>query len=104
MKWTDKEDSEFMIVRIIVLAVLVLFTYYGFFDKQPCDLDAIYLSCRLTGSVADWIGCVLFYGGSLVLAGVPRWFGVELFNPTGSSLYNILTFVAMAAGIILIWA
>lgn len=100
----DNDEGEFMIVRIIVLTCAALFTYYGFFETQPCDLDAIYLSCRLTGSVWDWIGCFLFYTGCVFLIGIPRYFGLELYNPENSSAFNIITFVAMAIGIILIWA
>ena len=102
--YKDDDSSEFMIVRIIVGAVLLLFTYYGFFDKQPCDIDAIYLSCRLNPfTVWDFIGCCLFYGGSLVLAGVPKLFGANWFNPTGSSYYWVV-FVSMVGGIVMIWS
>ncbi len=102
---TDKDEKgAWLVVRGIILLVVGLFTYYGFFNQQPCDIDAIYLSCRLNPFTAfDLIGCVLFYAGSLVLMGVPKLFGIEPFNPTGSSLWNIVTFVGMAIGLVLIW-
>ena len=101
----DKDEkSTWMIVRAIVLLVVGLFTYYGFFNQQPCDIDAIYLSCRLNPfTVADFIGCVLFYGAAAVIAGVPKWFGIELFNPTGSAMWNIITAVVGIGGVALIW-
>lgn len=98
------EKSTWMVVRGIVALCLFLFTYYGFFETQPCDIDAIYLSCRLNPfTTFDLIGCVLFYGAALVLAGVPKLFGVEIFNPQGSALFNIITFVLGVAGVVLIW-
>ena len=101
----DKDEkSAWMIVRGIVALVVFLFTYYGFFEKQPCDIDAIYLSCRLNPfTVFDLIGCVLFYGAAAMIAGVPKLFGVEIFNPTGSAKWNIITGLAGALGIVLIW-
>jgi len=53
--------------------------------------------------VFDFIGCVLFYGAAAVIAGVPKFFGVEIFNPTGSAKWNIITGLAGALGIVLIW-
>lgn len=100
----DNENAEWFIVRAIVLAVMILFTYYGFIEKHPCDLDAIFPSCRLTPfTTLDLIGCVLFYLGCLILAGVPKWFGLEWFNPEGGSYYWIV-FAYMVLGVILIWA
>ena len=101
----DKDEkSTWLIVRAIVGLVVILFTVFGFFSKQPCDIDAIYLSCRLNPfTVADFIGCVLFYGAAAVIAGVPKLFGVEIFNPTGSAKWNIITGLAGALGIVLIW-
>lgn len=101
----DKDEkSTWMIVRAIVLLVVGLFTYYGFFNQQPCDIDAIYLSCRLNPfTVFDLVGCILFYGAAAVMAGVPKWFGIEIFNPTGSAMWNIITGVAGVLGVVLIW-
>ena len=98
----DDDSGEFMIVRIIVGAVLLLFTYYGFIEKQPCDLDGEFLSCNLTGTWGDWVGVPLFYLCGLVLAGVPKLFGIEWFNPEGGSYYWVV-FVAGALGILSFW-
>lgn len=101
----DKDEKGlWMAARVLILLIVGLFTYYGFFNQQPCDIDAIYLSCRLNPfTVFDFIGCVLFYGAAAVIAGVPKFFGIEIFNPTGSAMWNIITGVAGVLGIVLIW-
>jgi len=93
-----------MITTAIVLIVVLLFTLFGFFITQPCDIDAVYLWCRLHPfSLADLIGCILFYGGAAFLSGLPALVKLELFNPEGSSKWNLITFAAMVLGVILIW-
>jgi hypothetical protein len=101
----DKDEKGlWLAARIVILLVVVLFTYYGFLNVKPCDIDRAYLSCRLHPfTLGDLIGCILFYGGAAVLAGVPSLFGVELFNQEGSRKWNIITFIALVAGIVLIW-
>lgn len=105
MENLDKDEKRtWMIVRVIVLAVAVLFTYFGFFNTQPCDLDAVYLSCRLNPfTVGDFIGCALFYSGCVVLAGVPALLGFQLWNPRNSSMWNIIFGVGAVLGVVLIW-
>jgi len=101
----DKDEKgTWAVVRGIILLCVGLFTYYGFFNTQPCDIDAIYLSCRLNPfTTFDLIGCILFYGAAAVMAGVPKLFGIEIFNPQGSALWNIVTFVGGVIGVVLIW-
>ncbi len=92
------------IPSLVALAVAFLFTYFGFIETQPCDLDAIFLSCRLNPfTLFDLIGCVLFYGGCLLISSLPLLEKVELYNPEGSSAWNIAFFVAMVGGVVLIW-
>lgn len=89
---------------VIVLLVAFLFTYFGFFETQACDLDAVYLSCRLNPFTAfDLIGCLLFYGGCVFLSGFSVLEELELYNPENSSFWNIASFVVMVVGITLIW-
>ena len=89
---------------VVVVLVAFLFTYFGFFETQPCDLDAIYLSCRLNPFTAfDLIGCTLFYGGCVLASCLPVLEKFELYNPEGSSAYNIGAFVGMVLGVTLIW-
>lgn len=93
-----------LITSLIVLEVALLFTAFGFFIEQPCDIDAVYLWCRLHPfSIADLIGCILFYGGCAFLAGLPFLRNLELFNPESSSRWNIILGVAMVLGVVLIW-
>lgn len=98
----ETDNAAWFVVRCIILAVVIAFTYYGFIEKQPCDLDLVFSSCNLTGTWGDWLGVPLFYASALIMSGVPKWFGVEWFNPTGGSYYGIV-FAAGAAGILLFW-
>lgn len=101
---TDKAFNMKFIPSFIALLVAFLFTYFGFFETQPCDLDAIFLSCRLNPfTIFDLIGCTLFYGGCLFIALAPLLEKFELYNPEGSSAWNIGLFVSMVLGITLIW-
>ena len=103
-KMDRDEKSTWMVVRGIVALCLFLFTYYGFFEPQTCDIDREYLWCNLHPfTTFDLIGCVLFYGAAAVIAGVPKLFGVEIFNPTGSAMWNIITAVVGIGGVVLIW-
>lgn len=105
MKKLDSDEKTlFTMSRVVIGLAVFLFTYYGFFANLPCDLDNIYLSCRLNPfTLGDLIGTILFYSGALVLSGVLPLLGINLFNPRGSAMWNIITGVGMALGIVLIW-
>lgn len=89
---------------LVVLIFAILFTYFGFFEPQPCDLDAIYLSCRLNPFTGfDLVGCILIYLGCALVSCLPVLEKLELYNPEGSSAFNIAAFAGMVIGITLIW-
>lgn len=88
----------------IVLFITALFTAYAFFIPQECDIDAVYLWCRLHPlSFFDLVGLVLFYSCCLVLSGLPFVANLELFNEENSSTWNLAAFVGGVLGIVLIW-
>ncbi len=96
------EQISWAIVRSILALVGLAFIVYGLFTHQPCDIDAVFLNCRLTGTIADYVGVVLFGGGLFVMSGL--WKGTaDIMNPIGSSAFNNALFIAMAAGIALFW-
>jgi len=96
------EKTMWIIVRSVLALIALLFVIYGFFIKQPCDVDAVFLSCRLTGTIGDWIGGALFFGGMIFLSGLHK--GLKnLYNPPNTSMWNWIVFVATALGIILFW-
>jgi len=87
------------LLRIAVGAILVVFTLFAFVIKQPCDIDKIYLWCRVHPlTIIDILGLILFYGGGALMMGFK-----ELSNEARSSKWNFIIFGAMAAGILLIW-
>ena len=89
---------------IVVLLAVFAFTAYGFFIEMPCDIDKIYLWCNLHPmSALDYIGCTLFYIGAFFLTANPIAEKFELFNPVGSSMWNIIFFVGMGLGFAFIW-
>lgn len=85
-----------------ILAIIVLvFTIMAFFVKQPCDIDRVYLWCRLHPmSFFDIIGLLMFYGGALIISGL---LPVKLYNEENSVKWNLLWFVLMAGSVIIIW-
>lgn len=96
------EKIAWVVVRIVLAIVSASFLVYGLFLRQPCDVDAVFLSCRLTGSIADYIGVLLFGGGMFIMSGIYK--GAEdLTNPIGSNLFNNILAAAMVAGVILFW-
>lgn len=101
-----KESKIGLIIQSLVVgAILTVFTLFAFVIKQECDIDKIYLWCRVHPlTTVDLFGLVFFYGGGLMLAGIPKWLGFDLGSPTGSSSLNWYTFGAMALGAILMWA
>lgn len=99
-----KEKNALYIGLGFWAVIVILFTVFAFFAKQDCDIDKIYLYCRVHPfTFGDFIGTVLFYAGGSLLFGVQKLFGIQLVNPEGSSLWNWVSFGAAVAGIILIW-
>lgn len=101
---SDKKQEAigFLIGRVFFLIIAILFVLYGLFIKQPCDIDAVFLSCRLTGSLMDYIGSGMFLSGLLVMSGVIRGFKY-LYNPPNSTPLNYLFGAFMIAGPIIFW-
>ena len=96
------EKIAWVVVRIVLAIVSASFLVYGLFLRQPCDVDAVFLSCRLTGSIADIIGVLLFGGGLFIISGVYKK-AEDLTNPISSNLFNNILGAAMLAGVILFW-
>ena len=95
------ENKTWLIVRLILLVVVILFTLFGFIIKQECDLDAIYLWCRLHPmSLFDIIGSIIFYGGAVFMSGLLPF---KLYNPENSTRWNWIFFIGIALGLVLIW-
>lgn len=96
------EKYAWLIVRSILAVIAVLFVIYGIAVVQPCDIDAVFLSCRLNGSVGDIVGCIMFVGGMLVMSGVFK--GVKhLYNPPNTSFWNLVAFGTMVLGVVIFW-
>lgn len=83
--------------------VVLFFILFGFFIKQECDIDKIYLWCRLHPfTVGDFIGVTLFLGGCFILSGVwKNWF--TLWEEEHTTRWNLITFVATVLGVIFFW-
>ena len=99
-----KEKSGLIIQTAVVGVIVLVFTLFAFVIKQECDIDKVYLWCRVHPLTAlDVVGLVLFYGGAAMFAGVPKWLGIELGSPTGSSSLNYITAGVTVLGAILMW-
>lgn len=86
---------------VFVGVILVVFTLFAFVIKQPCDIDKVYLWCRVHPlSFFDVIGLIGFYGGAVIISGATP---LKLFNPENSVQWNLIWFAVMALSIILIW-
>lgn len=97
----ETTTAEKWIPRILGGIILVVFTIMAFFVKQDCDIDRIYLWCRLHPmSIGDIIGLIMFYGGGIVLTGI---LPVTLYNPENSSKWNMILFAVLVLSVILIW-
>ncbi len=108
MKWSEmskdsKDDAiRFMIIRILFLAIAAFYIGYGVFFKPPCDSDAVFLACRLTGSIGDWIGSLAFIGSMVWCSGLIKGLS-GLYAPAGSAKWNIIFFLLGAVGITIVW-
>lgn len=93
-----KEEKILSGVFVLFIAILHIFAFSG----QPCDIDNIYLSCRVTGSIGDILGFLILDAA----AGFIVW---RTFNPTyaesrGHGNFMMLApWLAMVLGIVLIW-
>lgn len=89
---------------VAVIIILLIVDFMGFFANVRCDIDKVNLACRLHPLTSgDVFGLLLFHAGALLLGGITKLFGVNLMNPTGSAFWPIVSFGAMALGMILIW-
>lgn len=96
---TDKDEKiVYLVMRIIVLLVVAAYVLFGLVWRQPCDIDKQYLSCRVTGSIADWLGSIMFIGGCLSLSGVLNW----VYKVKGNVSMAIIGVVTVA-GILMVW-
>lgn len=96
----DNKDENFvyLIMRFIIGLVAVAYVAYAVIFKQPCDIDRQYLSCRITGTLWDWIGSILFVGGCLSLSGVLNW----VYKPKTEVVW-VLIAASLVLGLILVW-
>jgi hypothetical protein len=103
MKKNNRDEANaWLVVRIILLIIALVFIGYGIIWKPECDSDQTFLACRLTGSIFDIIGSILFLGGLVWVSGIIKGIS-NLYNPPGSGMWNYIWFVLMLAGIMLFW-
>ena len=96
------EKTGIIIGRCFLLLIALLYIGYGLIWKPECDIDKVYLGCRLTGTVGDWIGSLMFIGGLVWLSGIIK--GTHnLSSPPASTTTNWLWAAGAAIGIILVW-
>ena len=97
------EKTTWLVVRVILGIVVLLFTLYGFFIKQECDIDAVYLWCRLHPmSILQVVGVIGFYGGAFALSGIwQKW--ITLYNEENNTKWNWIFCAAIFVSLVLIW-
>ncbi len=97
------ESKTWLAIRIFLGVIVLLFTLFGFVIKQPCDIDEVYLWCKLHPmSLLQVVGVIGFYAGAFALSGLwQKYF--TLYNEVNSSKWNFIFFGAIALSIILIW-
>lgn len=82
----------------------LLFILYGFVFKQTCDMDKIYLWCRVHPfTTLDLIGTILFFAGCVGLSGIWFLFTGDLDENPGRGIM-IGSFVTALLGAMLAWA
>lgn len=96
-----KEEIVSVITKVIILAVVVCFTVFGFLVPSYCDgIDNATLYCRLHPfKIIDLIGCVIFYGGAVMISGV-----LNKFFTLSESKWTFIFFGVLVVGFILIYA
>lgn len=98
MKKTEVENGWLMWA---FSAIAVLGVVYAFIP-QKCDIDAIYLYCRVNGSVGDWLGGLSWIAG-------PALNIYRTLNPTYAdsrgqgNLSSALPIILMGVGAIVVW-
>lgn len=102
-KMAKDERNLWMVVRGVLLLALLAFFLWGFIFPVPCDIDAIYLSCRIKWTIGDIVGIPLFLIGVLTLSGIPKGLG-NILSPERSTWHQALLFAELALSIGLIWA
>lgn len=100
----DKDNGGLIVQGVVTLFILAVFTYYAFLAPQVCDIDKVYLWCRVHPmTTLDWIGAVLFYGCGLVFGGITEWLGIRLTSSEGSNTVNYVVGGLAILGAILMW-
>ena len=95
------EKNTWLVARIILGIVVLCFTMFGFIVKQECDIDKVYLWCRLHPlSLGDILGLILFYGSATFLSGLLPF---QLWNEENSTKWNWVLFGVLVLSIVLIW-
>lgn len=89
----------------IGVLILIVFTVFGFFANPACDIDRVYLACRLSPfTVGDALGTGLVYAGGLGLCGVTELLGLRLMGREGSiGKWPVIFLAAAVVGAVLIW-
>jgi len=96
------QNREWLPGRIILAVFVTVFLMYGFFVKQPCDIDQQYLWCRLhPASFLQIIGVIFILAGAVVLSGLVK--GLNLWNEANSSKWNLVFFSILGIGCLLTW-
>lgn len=100
---TEKAGFEKYVVFGIIGLVVILFTLFGFFIKQPCDIDEVNLYCRLhPASIIQIIGVVGFYLSAFIISGSwGKW--LTLWNPENSTRWNWIFFIIALLSILMMW-
>lgn len=97
------EQIVWGIVRLVLLAIAVLFILHGLIWDKPCNgTDDEFLNCRLNGSFGDILGTILFGGGMFWMSNIHKGLGGLGETINGSGM-NKFVFVMILAGILLFW-
>lgn len=100
---TNKDENfAWTIVRGVAALFLAGFTLWGFVFPADCDVDKVFLACRVTWSIADVIGLIGVTFGVIVLSGLHKG-SKDLFNPENSSIWNYVLGAELLISIVLIW-
>lgn len=85
-----------------VLALVVLaFTLFAFVIKQDCDIDKVYLWCRVHPlGFFDILGIVIFYGSAVFMSGI---LPIQLVNEENTTRWNYVMFAVMFLAFVMIW-
>lgn len=91
-------------VHLGVIVIAIVVTLFAFVFKQPCDIDKIYLYCRVHPTTGfDIAGIILFYAGCFGLSGLWMFFTGDIDQSPGRTVAWI-SLVLGIAGMGLMWA